>query len=486
MVFPNAAHFGIEQSRSPGIRSYPQPFHSGVSRLARELFVGRFRTGDRLDLRRIADEYQIDFDLVLKTFAEFQSLGMVAISGDFTAVVYSPNPKEMQEAYEIRAAIEEIAGRAAAKTLKGNTAHLQQELDATRAAVQAGNLDAYTEHILNFHRIIVYAAQNDVVLRVWKTLAIELRIRAVVGKVVKELPELVEAHQSIVHALHHGRANEAGLLLRNLVLSFLEIFKRSDSKDSSEFRAIRRDIEGAKQVQQSFFPPPNISIPCIGSETFYQPAYGLGGDYYDILQLQDGRWGIAIGDVSGKGISAALIMASLHATLRSQAFHPHSDPSALIDQVNRLVHDSSPPDFFASLFYAEYEPSTRILEYVNAGHHPPIVIRSCNGQAQAFYLKATDVPIGILRGSKFPTATFQLQIDDLLVAFTDGITEVENRDCEMYGLSRLEPLLRSLSRTTSQQAIDRILEEVSTFADGQPQRDDITLFVMRVQPGCES
>jgi serine phosphatase RsbU (regulator of sigma subunit) len=439
-----------------------------------------------LDLRAIADEYQIDFDLVLKTFAEFQSLGMVAISGDFTAVVDSPNPKEMQEAYEIRAAIEEIAGRAAAKTLKGNTARLQRELDESRAAVEAGNLDAYTEHVLKFHRIIVHAAQNDVLLRVWKSLAFELRIRAVVGKIVKELPELVEAHQPIVHALHHGRANEAGVLLRNLVLTFLEIFKRSDSADSSEYRAIRRDIEGAKHVQQSFFPPSNISIPCIGSETFYQPASGLGGDYYDILELQSGRWGIAIGDVSGKGISAALIMASLHATLRAQASHPHSDPSALIEQVNRLVHGSSPPDFFASLFYAEYEPSTRILEYVNAGHHPPIVIRPSNGHARAFYLKATDVPIGISQASKFPAASFQLHIDDLLVAFTDGITEVENRDREMFGLSRLEPLLMSLSRATAQQVIDRILEEVTVFADSQPQRDDITLFVMRVQPGCES
>jgi sigma-B regulation protein RsbU (phosphoserine phosphatase) len=107
-------------------------------------------------------------------------------------------------------------------------------------------------------------------------------------------------------------------------LTVLELFKKSES-DSGVYRAIRRDLEGAKQVQRSFFPPRNISIPCIGSETFYQPAYGIGGDYYDILQLQGGRWGIAIGDVSGKGISAALIMASLQATLRAQALHPHSD-----------------------------------------------------------------------------------------------------------------------------------------------------------------
>ena len=365
MVFPNEGRIGNEQSSCPGsIHQSSKPSTSGVSRLARELFAGRFRAGERLDLRAIAKEYQIGFDLVLEAFVEFQSLGMVGLSEGFSAVVYPP--KDSQD------------------------------------------------------------------------------------------------------------------------VTILERFKRSASTDSGEYRAIRRDIEGAKYVQESFFPARNISIPCIGSETFYQPAYGLGGDYYDILQLQGGRWGIAIGDVSGKGISAALIMANLHATLRGQAFHPHSDPSAVIGEVNRLVQDSSPSDFFASLFYAEYEPTTRILEYVNAGHHAPIVIRSCNGHPQAFHLEATDVPIGISPYSEFPAVAFQLHIDDLLVAYTDGITEMEHRDGEMYGLPRLERLLISSAGATAEQIIDGILEDVSAFADGQPQRDDITLVVIRVQPGCEA
>jgi phosphoserine phosphatase RsbU/P len=365
MVFPNERRIGNEQSSCPdSIHRSSKPSTSKISRIARELSAGRFRAGERLDLRAIAKEYQIDFDLLLEAFVEFQSLGMVGLSEGFSAVVYPP--KDSQD------------------------------------------------------------------------------------------------------------------------VTILERFKRSASTDSGEYRAMRRDIEGAKYVQQSFFPARNISIPCIGSETFYQPAYGLGGDYYDILQLQGGRWGIAIGDVSGKGISAALIMASLHATLRAQAFHPQSDPSSLVKRVNRLVHDSSPPDFFVSLFYAEYEPATRILEYVNAGHHPPVVIRSQNGSTHAFYLKSTDVPIGISPRSQFPAVAFQLHIDDLLVAYTDGITEMENRDGEMYGLPRLERLLISSAGATAEQVIDGILEDVSSFADGQPQRDDITLVAIRVQPGCEA
>jgi phosphoserine phosphatase RsbU/P len=211
----------------------------------------------------------------------------------------------------------------------------------------------------------------------------------------------------------------------------------------------------------------------------------LGGDYYDFIPLEGGRWGIAIGDVSGKGISAALIMASLQASVRAQALHPHSDLSTLIGHVNLAVHQSSPADSFASLFYAEYEPATRLLEYVNAGHHPPMVIRARGRRSRAFQLKSTDVPIGISAQSKFPAAAFQLHIGDLLVAYTDGITEVENRDRELWGMHRLENLLRSSSEATAEQIIERILDEVSTFADGQSQRDDITLLAMRVQPGCD-
>jgi DNA-binding GntR family transcriptional regulator len=484
MVLPNKSTGENNQAKSIAALRHAEVGVSARARLAKDLFAGRYSADQRLDLRAVAAEYDIDLELVLRTFAEFQSLGMVTLSAGLSAVVHSPNPKEMYEAYEIRAALEEIAGRAAAKTLKGNTARLQKELDAMRAGVKDGDLDCYAEHAASFHRTIVNASQNEVLLRVWNALAFELRIRAMVGKVIKDLPELVESHQPVVEALHQGRGTEAGVLLRNLVGTFLDSLKKAE-RDSGVYKAIRKDLERAKDVQKSFLPPRNLSIPCLGSETFYLPAGGLGGDYYDFIPLEGGRWGIAIGDVSGKGISAALMMASLQASLRAQALHPHSDLSTLIGHVNLAVHQSSPADAFASLFYAEYEPSTRLLEYVNAGHNPPVVIRSRGRRSKAYQLKSTDLPIGISAKSKFPAAAFQLHIGDLLVAYTDGITEAENRDQELWGVHRLENLLRSASDASAEQIIERILEEVSIFADGQSQRDDITLLAMRVQPGCD-
>jgi serine phosphatase RsbU (regulator of sigma subunit) len=480
MVLPD----GGERKRVVGAALGGQVLGLGRTRLARELFSGRFQPGQVLDLEKIAAEHGMDIQSVLKTFAEFQALGMVTLVSNFSAIVNSPNLKEMQEVYEIRAALEEIAARTAATTLKDNVAGLLAELGGMRSAVRDRNLDACIEHDINFHRSILKASQNEALLQVWDTLALDLRMRAVIGKISEDLRDIVESHQPMVDALQKGRGRQAGLLLRNHVETFSEYIKKSQS-DSEFHKALQRDLEGAKDVQQAFFPPRTFSIPCLSCETFYQPVNEIGGDYYDFLSLQGGRWGIAIGDVSGKGIGAALVMASLQASLRAQALHPHLDLSSLIEDVNRLVFESSPSHLFATLFYAEYEPATRALNYVNAGHNPPLIVRTRNDSCEIFHLKPDGMPVGISADSRFASATFQFEIDDVLVAYTDGITETENRHGEFWGEQRLENLLRSCSRKTPDQIIKGILDQVSTFTNGQPQRDDMTLVVMGVQAGCD-
>jgi phosphoserine phosphatase RsbU/P len=257
------------------------------------------------------------------------------------------------------------------------------------------------------------------------------------------------------------------------------------ASDSGVQRSFRGDLEAAKDAQQAFFPEQTMSIPCVSRETLYQPARGIGGDYYDLLALQRGRWGIAIGDVSGKGIGAALIMASLQASLKFHALQPHLKLSTLIGDVNRFVYGSSPTNIFATLFYAEYEPAKRLLHYVNAGHNPPLVLRPKNGSCEIFQLPTTGIPLGISADSQFASAALQFEIDDVLVAYTDGITEAENRQQEPWGQQGLEALLKSCSLKGPKEIINAILEQVSAFANGQPQHDDITLLVMRVEAGCD-
>jgi len=456
----------------------------GHTRLAGELFSGRHGPGQNVQLDEIAVELGMDKESVLKACAELQTLGMITLVNDFSASVNPHDPKGVQEAYAVRAALEEIAGQAAAARLGGNVTTLVEELGEMRAALRDRNLDGCIEHDINFHRSILKASQNEVLLRIWDSLALDLRMRAMIGNLSEHMCEVVESHQPIVDALQNGRGRQAGLLLRNHVETFSEYIKKSKS-DSGFYKALQTDLEGAKDVQRSFFPPPTLSIPCLSCEAFYKPAHEIGGDYYDFLSLQGERWGVAIGDVSGKGIGAALIMASLQGSLRAQALHPHSDLSTLMADVNQLVYNSSPIHYFASLFYAEYQPATRVLRYVNAGHNPPMVLRPRHGRCEIFRLNAGGMPMGIFSDAQFTTATFQLQIGDVLIGYTDGITEVRNPEGELWGEEAFEKLLSSCGLWQPKEIMERILDGVAGFAGGQRQGDDMTLVVMKVEEGCD-
>lgn len=457
-----------------------QPGKSARVRLARELFSGQCLAGESVKLSKIATQFQLDEESVLNVLREFQTLGMVTLPGDGLVVFQSPKPKEMQEAYEIRAALEEVGGRTAARVLKGNTAGLRREVDAMREAFDRGDLDSFVEHDVAFHRSILQASQNEVLLRVWDSLAVDLRIVGVIAKIARDFPEVVESHRPIVDALEKGRGREAGLLLRNHVETVVEFLKKTES-DSGFHKALRNDLENAKDVQKASFPRENLAIPGLACQTFYKPAQSIGGDYYDFLPLRADRWGIAIGDVCGKGIGAALLMASLQASLRAQAMHAHSDLSTLIADVDRLVLAASPRHLYASLFYAEYDAATRVLRYVNAGHNAPVVLRWKDNECEVFLLGASGTPLGLLEGSEFDSKTFQLETGDVLVMYTDGITEAENPERELWGPERLETLLRASRGLTPAQIVGQVLDQVSAFVGKGPQRDDMTLVVIGVK-----
>src|SRR5215472_10634882 len=144
-------------------------------RLSTDLLNGRYARGEQLLLPKNAEDYDLDPRSALDILADLQALGMVALAGDDAAIVRSPDPKEMYEAYEIRAALEEIGGRTAAERLKGKTAELQREQEIMRQAVRNLDLDAYAEHDTIFHRTILETSRNDVLLRVWDSMAFDIR-----------------------------------------------------------------------------------------------------------------------------------------------------------------------------------------------------------------------------------------------------------------------------------------------------------------------
>ena len=259
----------------------------------------------------------------------------------------------------------------------------------------------------------------------------------------------------------------------------MEIWTDSETEMDSEF--LRQDLKIAREVQKAFIPQNPPSIPGLECATFYKAAHSVSGDYYDFFRVSRGQWGIAIGDVSGKGIGAALIMANLRASVRAQAQQWHSDPAIAMKRVNQLVHESSPIHFFASLFYSEYDPPTRTLAYVNAGQNPPIVIRYQGGRSKVFRLESDGTPVGLFGNSSYKSVNFQLEVEDILVACTDGIIETESKGGELWGQQRLEHLLSTCASRRPRQVLQSIVQEVSAFASGRAQKDDMTLVVLKVQ-----
>ncbi len=249
-------------------------------------------------------------------------------------------------------------------------------------------------------------------------------------------------------------------------------------REMAQRERLNRELEIAQEVQAHLFPqhlPPVAGLDYCGE---CRPAREIGGDYYDFLELPEGRLGIAIGDVSGKGIGAALLMASLEASLRAQAAVKH-DLVELIRQVNRLVCEASSSNRYATLFYAEYDPRTLELSYVNAGHNPPIVLRYSATACEVMRLETGGPVIGLL-GHSYQQETFPLRTGDQIVLFTDGISESLNTHEEEWGENRLIQCVKNCRELSAHGAMAKIFAATDAFSAGASQHDDMTLVVLRL------
>ena len=247
---------------------------------------------------------------------------------------------------------------------------------------------------------------------------------------------------------------------------------------------LNREIEIAREVQERLFPqhlPPIAGLDYFGR---CRTALGVGGDYYDFLALPDGKLGIALGDVSGKGIAAALTMASLEASLRADAARAGDDIAGLISRVNRMLYDASTEDRYATLFYAQYDPSSRRLTYVNAGHCPPILFRAASrGESAAPTMERLDqaggTVVGLLPDCDYEQAETLLCPGDLLVIYTDGFSEAMNPQLEEWGEERLLHSVASCNGLPAKETIAKIMQSAEAYVSGAPQSDDMTLVVLR-------
>jgi phosphoserine phosphatase RsbU/P len=245
-------------------------------------------------------------------------------------------------------------------------------------------------------------------------------------------------------------------------------------KLEAEHRAVQ-ELEIAKQVQARLFPQSQPPLKTLDYAGLCIQARKVGGDYYDFLDLGQQRLGFVIGDISGKGIAAALLMANLQANLRSQCAIALDQPRRLLRSVNQLFCENTPQGAFATLFFAEYDDQLGRLRYANCGHLPALLLRSDNTVER---LDSTATVLGAFKEWDCEIAECHLQQGDTLVFYTDGITESWNSAEEEFGEHRLVEVLQRHRALSSQTLLASIVEEVRQFSTNE-QRDDITLIVAK-------
>ena len=242
-----------------------------------------------------------------------------------------------------------------------------------------------------------------------------------------------------------------------------------------------REMEIAREVQERLFPQQFPAIPGITLAGTCRTVFGVGGDYYDAFDTGDGRLGLAIGDVSGKGISAALLMSSLRACLRTLTLDASGGLTTLMRKMNRLIYEASAVNRYATFFLGIYDPPTCRLEYVNAGHNPPALIRPLpDGTCQHLRLETGGPVVGLLPDVCYEEDSLLLHAGDLLLAYTDGISEAMTAADEEWGEEAMILAAQYATSETAEDIVKAIFEAADAFTKKAPQHDDMTVLVMKL------
>jgi len=248
-------------------------------------------------------------------------------------------------------------------------------------------------------------------------------------------------------------------------------------RTTAERERLLKELEIAKGIQQSFLPEDVPEIEGIELAASNISAWEVGGAFYDFIPIAKEKWGLVIADVSGKGIPAALFMALSRTLIRASTIGNPTVANA-IEKANELIFADSKSSMFVTLFYAIVDSQKMKLKYINAGHNPPLLFRASTGDVHL--LKAEGIVLGVLEDIRLEEAEIELTRGDVVVLFTDGITDANNEKKEEFGEERLIKVIRENSTLSAQDLMVKIQGEVMAFAGEQPQFDDITLMILKV------
>ena len=269
--------------------------------------------------------------------------------------------------------------------------------------------------------------------------------------------------------------NSFSLVSFDEVTQALETQRRAIAGKQEAERRAAQELEIAKQVQAKLFPQTVPLLKTLEYAGICIQAHKVGGDYYDFLDLGGGRLGLVIGDIAGKGIAAALLMANLQANLRSQCAIAVDQPQRLLRSVNHLFRENTPDGSFATLFFAEYDDNEGRLRYANCGHLCALLLRNDDTVER---LGSTATVLGVFQEWDCAIEECRMFAGDTLVLYTDGITEAFNHAGDEFGEARLSETLRKYRGLCSQEWLGAVVEEVQRFSPHE-QNDDITLIVAK-------
>jgi phosphoserine phosphatase RsbU/P len=246
-------------------------------------------------------------------------------------------------------------------------------------------------------------------------------------------------------------------------------------EEEKKLNKIQQELKAAQEIQRNLMPRKAPEVPGFVLSASYSAAKEVGGDYVDFFNMDSGKLGIVLGDVSGKGLPAALLMSNLHATLHSLV-SLNQPLDKTITQMNQTFFERIEPGKFVTLFFGILDSARKTIEYCNAGHNPPMLFRKNNAIER---LTSGGMVLGIMPSAKYACASVQLQPGDRLVIFSDGVTEAVDSGNEQYGEKRLKNLILRLPEAAPRDAIDEIVKEVTTFRKGIEQNDDLSLIIVK-------
>jgi sigma-B regulation protein RsbU (phosphoserine phosphatase) len=247
-------------------------------------------------------------------------------------------------------------------------------------------------------------------------------------------------------------------------------------QESLEKQRLEEEMNFARAIQRDLLPKQFPSGLDFGISAYSEPSLQVGGDYYDFINTQRNTIGIVLADVSGKGMPAALLASQLHAAIRSEVRHD-IDLADMLTNVNELVYQSTSSEKFATLFFADFDPKTRVLRFSNAGHNYPIHLTNSE---KPDTLEEGGLLLGAFSGAKYDQSEIKLAPNDVVLFYTDGLNEAENPEEEQYGEERIIEILSDCRDLSPDEIKNRIVENVKDFAGGAHLQDDMTLIVLKV------